>query len=148
MRFKALRIFLSRPWPIKWLVVDAGCTLLWFALYVRWRPFRQLTATWDGPGKAAPTHITADQQVLAREVEWLIGSLSRRLPFQVTCLMQAAAARSLLTRRGVPCTVYIGVAPRRDDGRNVNAHAWLQCGERIITGRAEARNFRAMTSFR
>lgn len=147
MNFKPLRIFLNKPLQAKWLVLDAACTLVWFALFVRLMPFQRLSAKWGSQGQVARTDITTDQQQQAREIEWLIEALSRRMPFQATCLMQAATAKSMLKRRGVPSTVYIGVAPRRDDGRNVNAHAWLQCGERIITGRAEARNFRAMTWF-
>ena len=147
MSFKHWRIILDKPWQTRWLVVDAACTLVWFALFVRLMPFQRLTVKWGHQGQVARTDITPDQQQQAREIEWLIDALSRRMPFQATCLMQAATGQSLLRRRGVPSTVYIGVAPRRDDGRNVNAHAWLQCGRRIITGRAEARNYRAMTWF-
>jgi hypothetical protein len=39
------------------------------------------------------------------------------------------------------------VAPRLATGAAINAHAWLRCGERVVTGRAQARQFKAMVWF-
>lgn len=147
MRFNGIRIAAALSWRSKWLLLDSVFTLLWFTLFVRLMSFQRLSAKWSGKGEVARTNITLEQQLLARQVEWMIAAISRRQPLKITCLMQAAAAKSLLDRRQIPCTLYFGVAPRVADGRAVNAHAWLQCGDRIITGRAEAKNFRAMTWF-
>lgn len=135
------------PWRSRWLMLDVLFTLCWFSLYVRWRSFQQLSARWQGQGMETPQDIDPAHQATAREVEWLIDAASRRLPFEATCLMQASAAKSILARRGIASTIYFGVAPSRDDGRAVNAHAWLRCGARIITGRAQARECRALTWF-
>jgi hypothetical protein len=49
-----------------------------------------------------------------------------------TCLVQAVAARTLLTRRQQPAELRIGVA--RSDAGRLEAHAWLERDGRVILG--------------
>jgi hypothetical protein len=131
----------------KLLLAEVPLALAVAALRVRLTPFRKLVPRLGQQGCQASQQLSTAQQELARDAEWLIAALCRRLPVQPTCLMQAVAAKALLSKRGVPSTVYIGIAPPQADGRNVNAHAWLQCGERIVTGRAQSEKFKPMVWF-
>lgn len=116
------------------------------SLRVRFLPFRSLRPHLGTEGKEASPVLTAAQAAYAREVSWALSAISRRLPRPPTCLAQAAAARSVLATRGVPATVYIGVASP-PPGRVVDAHAWLRCGDRIVSGRAEARRYKPIVCF-
>jgi hypothetical protein len=51
----------------------------------------------------------------------------------------------MLDRRCIPSTLYLGVA--RDEKQNLIAHAWLQCGDVIITGKAEKDRFTTVSMF-
>jgi hypothetical protein len=51
----------------------------------------------------------------------------------------------MLQRRGITSTLYLGV----DHGEEkwLDAHAWLRCGEVIVTGGAGAERFRIISTF-
>ena len=95
-------------------------------------PFHRL-APWLGAhmaqtGRALDTRAEG----LAQEVGWAVRAVARRTPWESACLAQAIAAKAMLRRRGLPSTLYLGVA--RDEARRLTAHAWLRCGAEVITG--------------
>src|SRR5437016_10365838 len=60
-----------------------------------------------------------------------------KLPWTSSCLVRAMAARHLLHRRGLPCTLYLGV---NRDQPPLRAHAWLRSGVVCVKiGRASCR---------
>lgn len=67
----------------------------------------------------------------ARRVGFAIRAISRRLPPLGSCLAQALAGHAMLRRRGISCTICLGVA--RQDGR-LAAHAILRSGGAVLTG--------------
>jgi hypothetical protein len=67
----------------------------------------------------------------ARRVASAIRAIGRRLPSLGSCLAQALAGHAMLRRRGIPCTVCLGLA--RKDGR-LAAHAVLRSGRVVLTG--------------
>lgn len=83
---------------------------------------------------------------VAEDVAWAVGCAKRWMPWRVTCLMEAVAARMMLSRRGIPSTLYLGVMPARG-GSAMEAHAWLRCGTMILTGASERERFTAVTTF-
>jgi hypothetical protein len=101
----------------------------------------------DGAG---PAPAAADL-ALARELRWALRALVRRLPVAPSCLMQALAARRLLLRRGVPCSLVFGVrgpSAGLDQGRReLAAHAWLRCGPLVVTGEQEAARFQPIAVY-
>lgn len=74
----------------------------------------------------------------ARQVAQALARAARRLPFHTTCLVRAMAGRTMLRRRGIPCTLHLGVA--RQNGA-LAAHAWLTAEGGMITGGEEAPAF-------
>ena len=67
-------------------------------------------------------------------VVWAVNAAARYVP-AATCLTQALAAQSLLTRNGHSSQLHIGVAKGPD--REFGAHAWVQCHDRIVIGGGE-----------
>ena len=147
MTSKGIRRLLTLSVGRKCLLLDTLWALAWAVGRVKLMPFRALALQLGKRDHQAASTLTPEQEAWAKDTEWMIAAICRRLPMKPTCLMQAAAAKSLLARRGVPATLYIGVAPVTDKRRRINAHAWLQCGRRIVTGKAEAQNFRPMVWF-
>lgn len=96
--------------------------------------FDRLRATLER--EAGPT---SGQTTEAERVAWAIDAVSRRLPFAGNCLVQAVATLSMLRRRGLPGELRIGVA--REGGRELEAHAWVECEGKILIGGVEADRF-------
>lgn len=64
-------------------------------------------------------------------VRWAIGIAQRLIP-DATCLPQAIAAESLLTRDGHAVALRIGVL--KNAAGALEAHAWVECEGRVIVG--------------
>jgi len=63
---------------------------------------------------------------------WAIGAVGRRLPRVSTCLVRALAADLLLSERGHPRHLVVGV--RRSPAGALEAHAWLERDGRALVG--------------
>ena len=71
-------------------------------------------------------------------LSWAIGAAAARIPWRSDCLLQAMAADRWLRRCGMQPEFFLGVA--KDAGGQLEAHAWLRCGDAMVTG-ADDRNF-------
>lgn len=71
-------------------------------------------------------------------VAWAVVVTSRAVP-RATCLTQALAGQVLLARYGYPARLHIGVA--RAGAGGLEAHAWLESGERIVIGDRELERY-------
>jgi hypothetical protein len=61
-----------------------------------------------------------------------VGRVAARLPWHPTCLRQAVAAQRMLRRRGIACTLHLGVTSARVG----EAHAWVSVAGEPVVGRA------------
>ena len=68
---------------------------------------------------------------LVERVTWAVAHASRLVP-EASCLTQAMAVRRLLKRRGVGCTLKLGV--KRDDKGAFCAHAWIEYAGHVVIG--------------
>lgn|SRR5574341_693362 len=83
------------------------------------------------------TRFTRGGSVPAERAAWAVAAASRRLPAPFRdCLPQALAAEAMLRRHGAPAELKIGVR-RGTAGRQVEAHAWVVSGDRVVVGALE-----------
>lgn len=75
---------------------------------------------------------------------WSIETLSSKSWIGASCLSCAIAAHAMLRRRGIASRLCLGVA--RDD-RTMVAHAWVESGQRVIVGAAEAARVSRIAEF-
>ena len=68
----------------------------------------------------------------AIEVGNAIMRAAAHTPWESACLVQALTAQRMLQKRGIPGVFYLGAM--KEEGDEFKAHAWSQCGDRIITG--------------
>ena len=94
---------------------------------------------------AAEVTAVAVAAVAVDQVRRTIGAVSQYTPWQSNCLAQALAASRMLRRRHLPHTLTLGVT--QDAGQGLQAHAWLACGEQIVTGGANRHQFTAVALF-
>jgi hypothetical protein len=136
------------------LMIEAVLWLALIRLALMIVPFRRV-AGWLGdlapPGKAAePSTIGPrgeDGARLAREIGWVVSRTASNVPFKALCLHQAIVAKIMLRRRGVPSTLYFGVAPGRSPGEALRAHAWLDAAGAAVTGHPVSRDFTEIACF-
>jgi hypothetical protein len=119
----------------------------------KWVPMRRWSG-WLGSVGAVPEawrgrpverHVRAARTPVEIGVESAIVNGSRRLPWEPSCLAQAAAAQVMLRRRGTGGVVVIGL--RRSDDGAWDAHAWLMTASGVLTGGAASRGFTATSVF-
>jgi hypothetical protein len=114
-------------------------------LSIAFVPVRRYAARLGELGVESPRVVTASNTDDLRMVLLTIRRVFRHAPWGQTCFSKAFTAKILLKRVGIQSTLYLGVA--RDSGRGLIAHAWLRCGEAIITGSGEMHQFTPMACF-
>ncbi len=87
----------------------------------------------------------ADRTRKARRVASCIRAMSRHLPWDCKCLVQAISGKMMLDRRNISNTLYLGVSKGQEDG--LIAHAWLRSGETIILGGGGLDRFTVVATF-
>jgi hypothetical protein len=137
------------PWSEKPLAVEAMVMLAAARILIRFGSERDLVARIGGTRvAAAPDQDGAPPETSASSKGLRIGAMLERVArhtwWRSMCLEQALAGRWMLRRRGIPSTMYVGMAKR--DG-NFVAHAWLVGEGRTVTG-ASAENYASLAAFR
>jgi hypothetical protein len=107
-------------------------------------PFRWLAPRLGRHMALSPAEAAAPAAVLDR-ISWAVTTASRHLPWECKCLAQALAGKAMLQRRGVASTLYLGVG--KEPAAGLQAHAWLRCGPRILTGAPGMSGFTVICTF-
>jgi hypothetical protein len=103
--------------------------------------FRWVAALIGRCGQETPTDVIDPELALA--LAWTVQSTAKKVPWRCECLEQALAAKWMLGRRKLPSTLYFGTF---FNGHALEAHAWLRCGQQIITGERGHKQF-TITAF-
>lgn len=138
----------ARSWEERALVMEA---LVWLGLFraaVLLLPFRRVIALLGLT--EGETHAEVDATLAARalRVGWAVRAAAARTPWQSACLGQALAGIAMLRRRGLPGTLYLGVARGVAAREELQAHAWLRCGGGVLTGAGGHERFSVISAFR
>jgi hypothetical protein len=129
---------LRRPWADKWLLVQVFVLLGITRLAINTLPFRRLARRFGPLRVETPEQASAAELAAARRIAWAIHRISPYTPWKSNCFPQALTAKLLLRRRAIPSTLYLGAAFKRGgltgSQSGMEAHAWLRCGPRYVTG--------------
>lgn len=82
---------------------------------------------------------------LLDEITLAVNRISKYTPWRCMCLEQGLTAKILLKRRKLSSTLFFGV--QYDHQKKLNAHAWLVCADRIVTGKITYQEFKTIASF-
>jgi hypothetical protein len=137
----ARRALVRRHWR---LLLETAVALGWSSIQLRCLPFRRLSRQLGAMSVESPQDLTPGAEQAVREVRLAIRVVATRWPWTCSCLVRALAGRRLLGRRGLSCTLYLGLNPR---GGPLRAHAWLRSGNLFVTGRQSAGNFHVVSRF-
>lgn len=87
------------------------------------------------------TRMEADRQPAfadPHKADWItrisrsVPRAARIVPWRSDCLVQAEAARALLSRQNIHADIRLGA--RKTAEKQLDAHAWLICDGRVVTG--------------
>ena len=123
------RRFLDLDTADRWLLIQAAGWLGIARLRLAFTPFARLAETLAG--KPDIGHPEPDP-VLPQRIGVAVRAAANNVPWRSDCFPQAIAAREMLKRRGCASIIHLGVD--MVDEENIAGHAWLTCGETVITG--------------
>lgn len=95
-------------------------------------PSKVLQRFWGRNGEESPEKETREHYAYARLVSRHVNRVANKTQWESKCLVRALTARKLLMRKGITCTLYLGVG--KDENGEMVAHAWLRSGEYFVTG--------------
>lgn len=139
---KIRRFFLVAPAERRYFFLS-----IWYSglarVLILFVPFRKYSFWLGNYGAESPDADTTDLSYL-RLVTVSVMRASKVTPWRFKCLEQAMTAKKFLNKKGIPSTIYFGV--NRKDGK-MNAHAWLRCGSKYITGGRNRNEFTTVAWF-
>lgn len=74
---------------------------------------------------------TENNIVTAKRMAVYVNRIANHTPWESRCLVRALTLQKLLMNNKINSTLYLGVG---NDGDNIQAHAWLRCGDVYLTG--------------
>ncbi len=131
----------------KRLHMEALCELYRARFLVCFVPFRKYAGAVHSDPTEDPvsTEMIEAGEVLDR-ISRAVTVMARYLPGKLVCLPQAMAAQRMLRRRKIPSILHLGV--RHSEKSPLEAHAWLTCGEKIMTGEAGIKGHKLIARFK
>jgi hypothetical protein len=140
--FRALKSFCRIPLVEKKTVMEVVLLLLFgrILLLLPYKYMKHFLGVYNKAGEES----TADIREI-RKISVYIRRIGNRLPWECTCLVNALAAKIMLRKRGVPATVYFGMA--RGEKKELIAHAWVKSGDFLVTGKDEGHEYKTVGHF-
>lgn len=96
-----------------------------------------------------PLAHTARDAVQQREliglITWAIARAAKRSPFRALCFERGLAAKRMLDRRGIPATLYYGVA--YNEQGTIDAHVWVIADGLDVCGGSQAHHYKVLARF-
>ncbi len=116
----------------KWLLLRAVGWLGIARVMLLLMPFQRLAERLSAP--AGEPESMPDKETL-RRIGFAVAAAANNVPWRSDCFPQAIAARMLTKGVGCRSTIHLGVERQGEEG--IAGHAWLTCGDTVVTGGAD-----------
>lgn len=103
----------------------------WYRLLIKVCEPKKLRKYWGISGEESVEDVTRDEYLYANRVKTHVSVSCSHTPWESKCLVQAWTAMTLLKKKGIPTTMYLGVGKENE---KMIAHAWIRCGRMYVTG--------------
>ena len=148
---KRLRQFSALNGDDRRIFIKAWFLLGWMRAAILMTSFKRLTRALDHhPQLPRGTILNRQQLVRADRIGKLVAIAARYTPWESLCLVQVLVVQRLLAQQHIPGQFYLGVrrgSENNTDPLGLSAHAWLQCGESIVSGAAGHKLFTIVSTF-
>jgi hypothetical protein len=124
--------FIGLSWGEQFMLLQAFCLAGLVRLAIIVLPFRYLAQALGKHMVESPMEEDFIKLGVANQIGWGVEAVSRYTPWESKCLVQAIVGKIMLRQHSITNTLYLGVG--RNEENSLVAHAWLRCGETIITG--------------
>ena len=139
--------FRSRTWRELGLVAESFVLLGVLRAAILLFPFQKITRIMELTQGNTISDAEPSMSVSPADIGWAVQTAASRTPWESACLVQALTGMIMLVRRGGNATLYLGVAKDENDAEAMTAHAWLRCGNVILTGAGGVERFSVISSF-
>ncbi len=112
-------------------------------------PFKLLTRSLDQQKSIRQLPLLSQTEM--NSVHLVSRAINRAVlytPWKSTCLVQALTAHRMLYRYNLPGVLYVGIVKDKLSNKGLEAHAWSQCGNKIVTGAAEHELYTVISVFK
>lgn len=137
--------FLEKPAADKALYIEATFWLGISRIAILILPFRWIAPFLGQHMASSDENDENGNKETTISVSRAILTMSRHLPWECKCLVQAISGKMMLGRRKIPSTLYLGVG--KEENGDLNAHAWLRAGDSIILGGGGLERFAVVSTF-
>lgn len=133
MKAGKLKTFIALPLRDKLFFLDAVLLLSISKMVVLTLPFKKVAPYLGKVNSPIDNRLDSLQTAKAERVKLFVQMAAGNVPFKSVCLDQAMAGMLLLRRFKIPSNLCLGVK-RNDKEQKLDAHAWIECGGRILIG--------------
>lgn len=116
-------------------------------LAIKKAPFKILAARIGVLSDLKEQSATQVQMDEALQIGRLIRGMGKFMPFRTMCFEQALSCAEVLRSKGISYCIHFGVKKDKKVPDGLEAHAWLQCGNEIVTGKRGHRQYQRLSSF-
>ncbi len=95
-------------------------------------------------GELAHQSLNSEQLDAATAIGWAVVTAARYTPWNSNCLTQVLAAQYMLSKQHIAGVFFLGV---KKDTSQLEAHAWLQCDEHVLTGKTDHETYAIVSTF-
>jgi len=145
---RVLRKYRSLPALERRLLLEAICLLGVMRAAILLFPFRWISRCLHLAQGDGNSEMNAEQQAYASNIGFVIALAAVHTPWLSTCLTQTLAGMTMLRRRALTGTLYLGVARDKSTGNEtLTAHSWLICGGEVLIGATGNMQFTPIARF-
>ena len=110
-----------------------------YRFMVLYLPFKSIKRQLGKHKTESTYELSVDEYRVAKEIREIVLLVCKYTPWESKCLIRAMLVQHFLKHKKIATTIYLGV--NKDDLNNMKAHAWIRCGEMIVTGQYEKDHF-------
>lgn len=143
-----LRKFLSLTFGQKVLFGRAWCLLARYRIALETVSLARITQHLQhSPTLQSTEALGPDLQETAVEIGRIVAYAATATPWPSRCLVQVLVVQHLLAARDIPGQFFLGVNHAGAGATDSLAHAWLCCGDTIVSGEQGADQYAVVSSY-
>jgi len=130
----------------KAILLEATLSLALARIVMLIAPFRWIARRMGEQTSPMKTTDPGERSEQILHLAKILQAVARNVPWKTNCLVQSIAAATMLRRRKMEGAVYFGA--RTDESGKFEAHAWVCCGEILVTGDHDEEMYTELAMFR
>lgn len=131
----------------KKLFVEAYLMLGLYRIAIIIRSFKSLVTGLNYNEKSTHVDISDEKKQLSILIGNAVTTVANHTPWQSTCLVQALTTQRMLRKRKIAGMFHLGVTMNSAENDPLAAHAWLVCGDEILTGKVGIERYTILSTF-